>query len=52
MSRFMIELLLPPGGEHAHLQRSRLALRLPLCGLLDELAEELVLKLRVSQTHL
>lgn len=35
-----------------YLQGPRLALGLPLAGLFDELAEELVLKLRVGQTHL
>lgn len=45
-------LLLPPCGESVHLQGSRVAVRLPLSGLLDELAEELILKLGVGQTHL
>lgn len=45
-------LLLPPCGEDANLQGSWVAVRLPPAGLLDELAEELVLKLGVGQTHL
>lgn len=44
--------LLPPCGEETDLQRARLDVRLPPAGLLDELAEELVLQLRVGQTHL
>lgn len=43
---------MPPCGDHADLQGSRVAMRLPLAGLLDELAEDLVLKLWVSETHL
>lgn len=45
-------LLLPPCGERANLQRSWMAVWLPPAGLFDELAEELVLKLGVGQTHL
>lgn len=44
--------MLPPSGGDTDLQRSRVAVRLPPTGLLDELAEELVLKLGVSQTNL
>lgn len=45
-------LVLPPCGVNANLQGSWVAVRLPPAGLLDELAEELVLKLGVGQTHL
>lgn len=45
-------LLLPPCGENAHLQGSWMAVRLPPAGLFNELAEELILKLGVGQTHL
>lgn len=45
-------LLLPPCGEKANLQRSCVAVWLPPAGLFDELAEELILKLGVGQTHL
>lgn len=45
-------LLLPPCGGDTDLQRTRVAVRLPLAGLLDELAEELVVQLGVGQAHL
>lgn len=44
--------MLPPSGDHTDLQGSWEAVGLPLTGLFDELAEELVLKLRVRQTNL
>lgn len=45
-------LVLPPCGEDANLQGSRVAVWLPPAGLFNELAEELVLELGVGQTHL
>lgn len=42
----------PPSGDHTDLQWSCVAVSLPPTGLFDELAEELVLKLRVIQTNL
>ena len=44
--------MLPLCGVNANLQGSWLAVWLPPASLLDELAEELVLKLGVGQTHL
>lgn len=44
--------VLPPSGDHTDLQGSWRAMGLPPTGLFDELAEELVLKLGVSQTDL
>lgn len=44
--------MVPPCGDGADLQGSWLGMRLPLARLLDELAEDLVLKLRMSQTDL
>lgn len=48
----MHEFLLPPCGDRADLQGSRLTRRLPPAGLFDELTEQLVLQLWVGQTHL
>lgn len=52
VSRTQHMLLLPPCGKNTHLQGSRMAVRLPPAGLFNKLAEKLILKLRVGQTHL
>lgn len=44
--------MLPPSGDHTDLHGSWVTMGLPPTGLFDELAEELILKLRVSQTNL
>lgn len=44
--------MLPPSGDNTDLQGSWGSMGLPPTGLFDELAEELVLKLGVSQTNL
>lgn len=44
--------MLPPSGDPTYLQGSWEAMGLPPTGLFDELTEELVLKLGMSQTNL
>lgn len=44
--------VLPPTGHYTDLQGSWVTMGLPSMGLFDELAEELVLKLRMGQTNL
>lgn len=52
VSRTQLGLLLPPCGKDTHLQGSRMPVWLPPAGLFYKLAEELILKLRMGQTHL
>lgn len=44
--------MLPPCGVDTDLHRAWVAVRMPLAGLFDELAEELVVQLGVGQAHL
>lgn len=44
--------MLPPCGGGTDLQRARVSVWLPPARLFDELAEELVVQLRVGQAHL
>lgn len=46
------DFVLPPCGGATDLKGPRVTGRLPLAGLFDELAEELVVQLRVGQAHL